>query len=150
MTTDEIAKQLESLSEDKDFESRSNELVNQWNTARVGPEAVEPVLRFMERHPRIDYGAPGPLVSFIERSFRAGGALRQQYVNAVLESIQRIPTAHTAWLLNRIVNVTNDPETRCTFLKTMKDAFENPGADENARRLLAQFIIYQTSREAGS
>lgn len=143
---EEIARQLESAPKDDHFESHSYQLVQRWLADSVGAEAIESVLHFMEKHPEIDYGAPGPLVSFIERSFRAGGSERQVYEDAVLASIQRVPTAHTVWLLNRIINVTEDRETKRHLLEAMSEAFGNPRADSFAREQIAEFLKYQASR----
>ena len=60
--------------------------------------AVEPLLAFMERNPDIDYGMPGPLVHFVERFYGNG------YEEKLVESIKRRPTSHTLWMLNRIIN----------------------------------------------
>jgi len=40
--------------------------VDQWMRAGVKEEAIEPILRFMERHPDLDFGMPGHLVHFLE------------------------------------------------------------------------------------
>ena len=40
-------------------------LAENWETRGVGPEAIEPILRFMEANPGLDFGAPGPLVHFL-------------------------------------------------------------------------------------
>jgi hypothetical protein len=40
-------------------------VVDAWTVAGAGPEAVEPIPRFMEAHPSIDYGVPGALVHFL-------------------------------------------------------------------------------------
>jgi hypothetical protein len=143
MANDEIARQLESLPRDEHFESHSYQMVQRWLAADIGSDAVEPVLRFMEEHPELDYGSPGPLVSFIERSFRADGTERRLYEEAVLESVQRHPTGHTVWLLNRIINVTEHPEAKSRLLDAMKKAAEHPKADTFARAEIAEFLKYQ-------
>lgn len=146
MAKEEIASQLELLPKDEHFESHSRQLVQRWLAADIRSEAVEPVLRFMEEHPELDYGSPGPLVSFIERSFGAGGTERRLYEEAVLESIQRLPTAHTVWLLNRIINVTEQPEVKGRYLEALAKAFENPKTDTFARGEIAEFLKYQADR----
>jgi hypothetical protein len=61
MTPEEVADQLEHLASAEDFGSRSEELVDRWNSANVGFEAVEPILRFMEEHPSFEFGMAGAL-----------------------------------------------------------------------------------------
>ena len=50
---------------------------------------VEKILLFMEEHPDIDYGMPGPLVHYVERYFLRG------YEQLLYDSIKRKPTIHT-------------------------------------------------------
>ena len=62
MSTPDIQDALERVKGSAHFVSEAYKLVEQWETSGVGIEVVEPVLRFMEQHPGIDFGAPGPLV----------------------------------------------------------------------------------------
>jgi hypothetical protein len=87
-----------------DFAALTDDLVHAWIAGGVGIEAVEPVLRFMESHPSLDFGSPGPLVHFIERF--NGDA----YVDALRASLERTPTPHTAWMFNRVANALRQPE----------------------------------------
>jgi hypothetical protein len=66
MTSESISEQLEGIASAEDFPSSSAELTEAWSYADVGIESVEPILRFMEEHPGLDYGMPGALVHFIE------------------------------------------------------------------------------------
>jgi len=76
-------------------------------------EAVEPVLRLIERGPDIDYGGPGPLGTFIENFYNKG------YEELLVESLQRKPTNYTIFLLNRVCNDKNDPD-RHRYVKIIK------------------------------
>lgn len=67
-------------------------------------EAVEPILRFMEGHPDIEYGTPGYLVHFVEH-FPA-------YEEKLMASIERQPTPHTEWMLNRVINGERDAQKK--------------------------------------
>ena len=49
-----------------DFEWQSGQLTAKWEGDPKGFEAVEPILRFIKKHPDVDYGTPGPLVHFVE------------------------------------------------------------------------------------
>jgi len=61
-------------------------------------ENVKRILTFMENHPDVDYGMPGPLVHYIERFFLNG------YEELLYDSVKNNPTEHTLWMLNRIIN----------------------------------------------
>jgi len=94
---------LDAIASVKEFEFNlaADALVTKWANAGVGPEmALEPVLRFFERHPNIDHGVPGTLTHFIEQVQRTG------YDQKVIASVTRSPTMMTVLLLNRLINGT--------------------------------------------
>ena len=64
-------------------------------------EYIAPMLRLMEENPNLDFGDPGPMVHFMESYYRKG------YEQLLVQSIKRKPTAHTIWMLNRILNDPN-------------------------------------------
>ena len=145
MNSAQINSDLEAISREDRFEQSSRRLVAKWTEIGIGGEAVEPVLRFMERHPDIDIGSPGPLVHFIEQSYRAGGDEREIYVQHVLASVRRKPTAHTVWLLNRIINVAGASE-RGSLLRTLRDALNNPEADAATKDSIESFLNFQAGK----
>lgn len=85
MTSQEIAAQLERSANAVDFVARSYELVDAWQAAGYGVETIEPILRFMEEHPEIDFGAPGPLVHFMETFYKKG------YEQRLIDSTKKSP-----------------------------------------------------------
>lgn len=137
MTAEEVTGQLDAIASDEDFPSRSDELTEHWASTGAGLETVQVVLRFMESHPDVDYGTPGALVHFCERFYRNG------YEERLLESIRRKPTAHTAWMLNRLINGTQDQSTRRSLVDVMVAARDSPHADQAARNELARFVAGQ-------
>ena len=67
MNAADATRELEEIaSAGDDFEWQSGQLTAKWEGDPKGFEAVEPILRFMENHPDVDYGTPGPLVHFVE------------------------------------------------------------------------------------
>ena len=60
--------------------------------------AVPIILKFMEQHPTVDFGVPGPLVHFVERFYRKG------YEDILCESFARRPTKHTVLMMHRLIN----------------------------------------------
>jgi hypothetical protein len=96
--------ELERLPKDRRFIDSAYRLMDTWIARRAGLDAVEGILRFMEAHPEIAYGTPGPLVQFAERFYRQG------YEQCLVESIQRHPRAHTVWMLIDLLNRTDDAD----------------------------------------
>ena len=134
MTAQEISNQLQGIALADDFAERTAELTENWSSAGVGIEAVEPILQFMEQHPAIDFGTPGPLVHFVEQFYGKG------YEEKLIESVQRKPVAHTVWMLNRIINGTKLPDLKERLLATMTQAKVNPLADQAALQLVNRFL----------
>src|SRR5258705_4495517 len=113
MDSHTIATQIEVLPSTSDVEQGSAALVEAWLSAGAGLEAVEPILRFMETHPHLDYGPPGPLTHFIER-FHGNG-----YDEQLLASVERQPTPHTIWMLNRLINGATSPQTKSALISAL-------------------------------
>lgn len=126
MTPKAIINQLEAIASAEDVVGASYELTDAWTAEKVGIEAVEPILRFMEKHPDLDYGVPGPLVHFVEKFYHKG------YEDKLLESVARKPTMMTVWMLNRIINDTKKAATRQKYIEAMKRAAKNRKADKQA------------------
>lgn len=129
----ELANQLSQIATTDDFPSQSSRLVESWKQAGTGPEALEPVLRFMEAHPDIDYGMPGSLVHFVETFFRKG------YEAKLVESIVRKPTAHTVWMLNRLINGTQGHE-QSRYIQLMEAARTHPLTDSRVAAEIDEFL----------
>ena len=87
-------------------------------------DSVQPLLRLMERHPLTDFGSPGPIVHFVERFYKKG------YEEELLLSLKRMPTLHTVWMLNRLINGTDQAEV---YLDLLKDISENVSCDKEIR-----------------
>ena len=101
-------------------------------------EAVEPILRFMESHPDVDYGAPGALVPFVE--------IFSGYEQKLVQLLERQPTPHTVGMLNRAINgKRHDPKKRQALLATLKRVLENPQADSMTRSRAFDYLEFQNA-----
>jgi hypothetical protein len=129
-----LASQLEALADAEDFLARSEEMAAGWIEAGAGMETVEPVLKLMEKHPGLDFGSPGPLVHFVER-FNGGG-----YEAKLIESIERRPTAHTVWMLNRLINGTKAPADRSRLVGVMEGVRHNIQGDQPSQEAAERFL----------
>jgi hypothetical protein len=134
MDLPDVTNQLERIASSDDFASRSSELTGKWSEASDGFDAVEPILRFMESHPLFDFGAPGSLVHFAESFFGKG------YEQRLVESVQRRPTIHTVWMLNRAIHGTNSPVEKRGLIEAMKEASTNPVSEPAARSKASHFL----------
>jgi hypothetical protein len=133
MTSKAISEQLEAIASADDVVSSTAELTEAWSAANVGVESVEPILRFMEEHPTLDYGMPGPLVHFIEEFYLKG------YEEKLIESVGRKPTMMTVWMLNRVLNGT-EPAKRLPLVQAMKQAATNPKTDKATLERVQGFL----------
>jgi len=93
-------------------------------------DSVQPLLRLMERHPLTDFGSPGPIVHFVERFYKKG------YEEELLLSLKRMPTLHTVWMLNRLINGTDQAEV---YLGLLKEISENVSCDKEIREEALHF-----------
>ena len=134
MTVAEISAQLHRIQSDEHFAARTADLVNSWSASGMGAETIEPILRFIEEHPQLDFGAPGSLVQFVERFYGKG------YETKLVESIWRKPTMQTVWMLNRILNGTKDHAVKRRFVGVLEGAKRHPLAESNVQRRIDQFL----------
>lgn len=134
MTSKEIGEQLRSIASADDFVSSAAELTEAWSAANVGVESVEPILIFMEEHPELEYGMPGPLVHFIEEFYMKG------YEERLIDSVNRRPTMLTVWMLNRILNGTKEPVKRQALVQAMRQAANNPKTDRATLERIQGFL----------
>jgi hypothetical protein len=134
MIAQELTTQLNSMMSQDDFPMVSEQLVEAWEAQGVGSEAVEPVLRFMEANPSVTIGMPGALVHFVERFYHNG------YEEALVESIARRPTAHTIWMLNRLINGTKSADIRNAYILELEKSKVNPLADASAKERINHFL----------
>ncbi len=96
--------------------------------------AVTAVLHVMEQHPEHDFGSPGPLVHFAEEFYRRG------YESELLASLERQPTSHTVWMLNRILNGTPPGAEYDKYVAALRAAAAHPAATEETRQSVESFL----------
>ena len=131
--------QLERIANSDDFVTASSELVDTWASSGVGLDVVDPVLGFIERHPALDFGSPGPLVHFVERFYGRG------YEDKLLESVARKPTPLTAWMLNRLINGAKSEPAKDSLLGAMRRIASDPMADAETRDAAQHFVSRATN-----
>lgn len=75
---------------------------------------------------------------FVERFFGKG------YEEELIASIQRLPTAHTLWMLNRLINGEKDGQRKAWLLALMVASASAPDARPEVAEAARQFEAFQT------
>ena len=126
-----INKIEQSITSDE-FVDISYDIVEEIENREDASEAIEPILLLIERNPNVDFGRPGPLVHFVEGFYKNG------YEEKLVESLERFPTKHTVWMLNRIING-SEGDSKKYFLNVLEDIIVKPNVD-NEVVLLAKYF----------
>lgn len=127
-----LLKELEKSIIDEDFIDVSYDIVEKLEEREDAFEAVQPILELMEKHPKTNFGMPGPLVHFVEKFYKNG------YEEKLVESLKRQPTQHTVWMLNRIINGSHG-DRKTYFLNILNNVIEFPNLDEETVSLAKHF-----------
>ena len=134
MTPNELKTRLLQALSSADFHSDSDDIVQDLAASGAGLESVRVVLEFMEEHPDVEFGSPGPLVHFVEKFYRAG------YEDELLASLSRRPSMHTAWMLNRVINGVKNPDDRARLVDAMRAVGQHALANEQTREAAAHYL----------
>lgn len=129
---------LTNVDTDDYMESRLYELCELVENDPDSSLVIPHIFAFFEAHPEADFGAPGPLVHFLEK--------QPDYEEYLMESIARKPTAPPIWMINRILTITTLPERRTTLLNLLQSVLTNLNADEYARDQAENYLSYQAGR----
>ena len=129
-----LANKLAAILLSDDIIEHTGALVDSLSSSSPGVEMVDPILRFLESHPDWDFGLPGPLVHFVEKFYRRG------YEEELVKSIQRQPTAHTAWMLNRIINGERGTIAKTELIGVMQKATQHPSIDSATLERINHFL----------
>ena len=131
-TLNSIIQKMEAgMQDNEDFENVMMDCMAEIEENYNQLDSVQPLLRLMERHPLTDFGSPGPIVHFVERFYQKG------YEEELLLSLKRMPTLHTVWMLNRLINGTDQAEV---YLELLKEISENTSYDKEIREEALHFL----------
>lgn len=131
-TLNSIIQKMEAgMQDNEDFENVMMDCMEEIEENYNQLDSVQPLLRLMERHPLTDFGSPGPIVHFVERFYKKG------YEEELLLSLKRMPTLHTVWMLNRLINGTDQAEV---YLELLKEISENASYNKEIREEALHFL----------
>ena len=131
-TLNSIIQKMEAgMQDSEDFETVMMDCMEEIEEKYNQLDSVQPLLRPMERHPLTDFGSPGSIVHFVERFYKKG------YEEELLLSLKRMPTLHTVWMRNRLINGTDQEEV---YLDLLKEISENVSYDKEIREEALHFL----------
>ena len=114
-----------------DFIEVMDDCMQEIEESGIGLQAVEPLLQLMERHPLSDFGMPGSIVHFVEKFYKRG------YEQLLISSVERRPTMHTVWMLNR---VKNGEENQQEYIEILHAIVHNEDVEEEIRNSARDFL----------
>lgn len=117
---------------DNEIEDIISQVEDELHETGAGIESVQVVLSLMEHFSLFDFGFPGGLTHHIESFFKYG------YEELLLQSINRMPTNHTVWLLNRVINGV-DKERATIYSQTLLDISNNELYTDDVRKTAKDF-----------
>ncbi|MCM1182088.1 MAG: hypothetical protein NC337_01795 [Roseburia sp.] len=128
---EELLQKMEDNIDSDDFERIEEECVEKIEESGLGLNAVEPLIKLMERHPLAAFGMPGAIVHFVEKYYKKG------YEDILWESVKRSPAMHTVWMLNRICNDKNSPDK---FRELLAETAERNDIDNAIAESAKEFL----------
>lgn len=114
----------------------TNEVIEKIKQESDAFEYLPLIFSIMETNPELDYGTPGPTVHFMENYYRKG------YEEILLKSVQKMPTSHTVWMLNRVIN---DPKlsNKEMYIEVLKMSLNRSDISQFVRDDIEKILKYQ-------
>ena len=134
-TITDLVNELQKHTESDFFDLDTYEILDNYSLDKSSKSDFESLFLFFERNPNTEYGSPGSLVHFMEEYDCPN------YEIALEESILRKPTAHTLWMLNRVINAKIEPE-KSRLIDIMKQVLSMNIYDD-VRETAEGFLDYQ-------
>ena len=118
---------------------QTNEVIEKIKQEGNAFEYLPFIFSVMETNPELDYGMPGPVVHFMESYYKKG------YEEVLLRSVQNIPTSHTIWMLNRVIN---DPKlsNREMYIEVLKSSLDRDDISQFVKTDIKCFLKYQQNK----
>lgn len=133
MTASEFVAHLSSASKAEDFAQAFEKFGENVVDSDFGEEILEPVFRFIEEHPDIYYGMPGPLTHFLEdRNARFANA----FPKGLVDSVVRRPTQATIEMIVRTINGQAGVENKKQYLDILKNTVDHPAVDGELKHFI--------------
>lgn len=129
-------------SEEPEFVQLQYDMVDQMEEDKIGFEAVESILKLMEKNPLVEFGTPGPLTHFMEKFYKDK---QEEYELFLKESVEQKPTVHTVWLLNRVINGSKN-EKQKEFIGILNSISKDQRIQNEIRDVADNFLEYHKGK----
>ena len=133
-----VIKKLEQYIKDDEVTYEFDDAIEELEQLDLGLSSVESLLGFMEKHPFTDFGIPGEIVHYMERFYRHG------YEELLVKSIERCPTIHTLFMMNRLINGGGDREY---YMELLKEVTERTDIEKKIQDVAQEYIDFQNEDE---
>ena len=133
-----VIKKLEQYIKDDEVTYEFDDAIEELEQLDLGLSSVESLLGFMEKHPFTDFGMPGEIVHYMERFYRHG------YEELLVKSIERRPTIHTLFMMNRLINGGGDREY---YMELLKEVTERTDIEKKIQDAAQEYIDFQNEDE---
>ena len=133
-----VIKKLEQYIKDDEVTYEFDDAIEELEQLDLGLSSVESLLGFMEKHPFTDFGMPGEIVHYMERFYRHG------YEELLVKSIERCPTIHTLFMMNRLINGGGDREY---YMELLKEVTERTDIEKKIQDVAQEYIDFQNEDE---
>ena len=133
-----IIKKLEQYIKDDEVTYEFDDAIEELEQLDLGLSSVESLLGFMEKHSFTDFGMPGEITHYMERFYRHG------YEELLMKSIERRPTIHTLFMMNRLINGGGDREF---YMAQLKKVTERTDIEKEIRDVAQEYIDFQNEDE---
>mgnify|MGYP004560304031 FL=1 len=133
-----VIKKLEQYIKDDEVTYEFDDAIEELKQLDLGLSSVESLLGFMEKHPFTDFGIPGEIVHYMERFYRHG------YEELLVKSIERCPTIHTLFMMNRLINGGGDREY---YMELLKEVTERTDIEKKIQDVAQEYIDFQNEDE---
>lgn len=94
------------------------------------------IFSFYEKHPNVELGTPGPLVTLMENA-------STDYLPALITSVESRPTYVTVNILARVINTDIDESDKARFLAIIDAIANNADADEFAKATSKEYLEHR-------
>src|SRR4051812_40289778 len=101
------------------------------------------MFRVMEQGWDADLGSPGPMVHGIETLEVSA------YAAPLIESVRRRPMYLNLWMVNRILNVTQDTEERLVWMNLLREVCKSSERADGSQ-IAAGFLKHQGGATTGA
>ena len=133
-----ILNQMELCIEDHQITYEFDDLIEKISDLNLGSASIEPLLYFIEEHPLVEFGFPGAIVHYLERFYKQG------YEEKLIDSLNRRPTRHTVFMLNRLINGTTHKEE---YLLLMNAIIHRNDVEQEIKDDVQEFLDFQKEME---